>query len=161
MLLTFYFYPNYVLIKYAGAHSTGMTRCRYITDRLYNFNRTGKPDRDMDPSFRAKMSKLCPPRSKGQPDPLVDLNQEPGSNYRFSSSYYSGILSRRAVLHLDNDLINGNDTQQIVREFAVGFEDFRRSFALSMSRMGNIGVLTGSQGEIRRDCRFTNAERPS
>ncbi|PKI38039.1 hypothetical protein CRG98_041569 [Punica granatum] len=144
-----------------GAHSTGMTRCRYITDRLYNFNGTGKPDPDMDPDFRAKMSKLCPPRSKGQPDPLVDLT--PGSYYNFSSLYYSQIQSRRAVLHLDNDLLRGNDTQQIVEEFArsdEGFEDFRRSFALSMSRMGSIGVLTGNQGEIRRNCRFTNAESP-
>ncbi|OWM91560.1 hypothetical protein CDL15_Pgr028300 [Punica granatum] len=138
-----------------------MTRCRYITDRLYNFNGTGKPDPDMDPDFRAKMSKLCPPRSKGQPDPLVDLT--PGSYYNFSSLYYSQIQSRRAVLHLDNDLLRGNDTQQIVEEFArsdEGFEDFRRSFALSMSRMGSIGVLTGNQGEIRRNCRFTNAESP-
>ncbi|KAK4751289.1 hypothetical protein SAY87_004771 [Trapa incisa] len=144
-----------------GAHSTGMTHCRYITDRLYNFNGTGKPDPDMNSSFRSKMSKLCPPRSKGQPDPLVNLNQKTGSNYRFLSSYYSEILSHRGVFHLDNDLFKGNDTLQIVQEFAAGFEDFRRSFALSMSRMGNIGVLTGKQGEIRRDCRFTNAEKPN
>ncbi|KAF3775163.1 putative peroxidase 61 [Nymphaea thermarum] len=55
----------------------------------------------------------------------------------------------------------GSDTLQVVQEFAAGFEDFRLSFAVSMSRMGDIGVLTGEKGEIRRSCRFRNADNPS
>ncbi|GLT45843.1 hypothetical protein SLA2020_196460 [Shorea laevis] len=66
------------------------------------------------------------------------------------------ILSHKAVFEVDQQLLYGNDTAQITEEFAAGFEDFRKSFALSMSRMGNIKVLTGNQGEIRRNCRFTN-----
>lgn len=140
-----------------GAHSVGTTHCRYVVDRLYNFNGTGKPDPSMGASFVTEMKKLCPQRlQKGQSDPLVFLDPESGSNYKFTQSYYSRIQSHKAILEVDQQLILGNDTAQITDEFAAGFEDFRKSFALSMSRMGNINVLTGNQGEIRRNCRITN-----
>lgn len=113
----------------------------------------------MATSFVTEMRKLCPQQlKKGQTDPLVFLDQESGSNYNFTQSYYSRILSQKAVLRIDQQLLYGNDTSQIIEEFAAGFEDFRKSFALSMSRMGNINVLTGKQGEIRRVCNSTNSQ---
>ncbi|GMI78680.1 hypothetical protein like AT5G24070 [Hibiscus trionum] len=140
-----------------GAHSMGRTHCAFIVDRLYNFNNTGKPDPSMKASFLAEMRKLCPPRTrKGQTDPLVFLNPASGSTYRFTNSYYSRVLTNEAVLGVDQQLLYGDDTKEITEEFAAGLEDFRRSFALSMSRMGNIEVLTGKEGEIRKNCRFTN-----
>ena len=145
-----------------GAHSVGRTHCSYVLDRLYNFNVTGKPDPSMGASFVTEMRKLCPKRlKKGRADPLVFLDPESGSNYKFTQSYYSRVLSHKAVLEVDQQLLFGNDTAQITEEFAAGFEDFRKSFALSMSRMGNIKVLTGNQGEIRRSCRFTNKDNPN
>ncbi|CBI17684.3 hypothetical protein VitviT2T_007530 [Vitis vinifera] len=140
-----------------GAHTLGRTHCSYIENRLYNFNGTNKPDPSMDTSFLAEMKKKCPQRvKKGQSDPLVFLNPESGSSHNFTNSYYSRILSHKAVLGVDQQLLFGDDTEQITEEFAAGFEDFRRSFALSMSRMGNLQVLTGSQGEIRENCRVRN-----
>ncbi|KAG2725929.1 hypothetical protein I3760_01G089000 [Carya illinoinensis] len=140
-----------------GAHSMGRTHCSYIIDRLYNFNGTRKPDPSMATSFVTEMRKLCPQRlKKGQTDPLVFLNQESGSKYKFTQSYYSRIQSQKGVLRIDQQLLYGNDTAQIIEEFAAGFEDFRKSFSLSMSRMGNINVLTGNQGEIRQICNRKN-----
>ncbi|KAJ4846694.1 putative peroxidase 61 [Turnera subulata] len=140
-----------------GAHSMGRTHCRYVEDRLYNFNKTGKPDPSMDPAFATQMRKACPPRvKKGQSDPLVFLNPDSGSDYKFTASFYNRVTSSQAVLGVDQQLRYNNDTLQIAQEFAASFEDFRKSFALSMSRMGNINVLTGTAGEIRRNCSFTN-----
>lgn len=138
----------------------GQTRCRYIVDRLYNYKNTGKPDPSMNTTLLNRLRKECPPRTrKGQSDPLVYLNPETGSSYRFSESYYSRVKTHEAVLGVDQQLSNGdNNTLQIVDEFAAGFEDFRKALALSMSRMGSINVLTGNQGEIRRNCRCTNAD---
>ncbi|KAI4324336.1 hypothetical protein L6164_023883 [Bauhinia variegata] len=139
-----------------GAHTMGRTHCSFIVDRLYNYNGSGKPDPSMNANFLETMRKLCPPRKKGQNDPLVFLNPESGSDYKFTESYYKRILSHEAVLGVDQQLLYGNDTLQITEEFAAGLEDFRRSFALSMSRMGSIKVLTGNQGEIRRKCQYIN-----
>lgn len=140
----------------------GRTHCNYIVDRLYNFNGTGKPDPSMATSFLTDMRRLCPQSlGKGQTNPMVFLNPESGSGYKFTNSYYSRLLSHKAVLGVDQQLLFGNDTAQITEEFDEGFEDFRKSFALSISRMGNIKVLTGSQGEIRQNCRFTNKDNPN
>ncbi|KAJ1424494.1 Secretory peroxidase [Sesbania bispinosa] len=143
-----------------GAHTMGQTHCSYIVDRLYNYNGTRNADPSMNATFVDTMKKLCPPRKKGQHDPLVYLNPESGSKYKFTESYYQRILRHEAVLGIDQQLLNGDDTEQITEEFAAGLEDFRRSFALSMYKMGNIKVLTGNQGEIRRNCRNTNKGNP-
>ncbi|KAL2332234.1 hypothetical protein Fmac_019815 [Flemingia macrophylla] len=144
-----------------GAHTMGRTHCSFIVDRLYDYNGSGKPDPSMDATLLETLRKVCPPRKKGQPDPLVYLNPESGSNYNFTQSFYRRILSHQAVLGVDQQLLYGANTKQITEEFSVGFEDFRRSFAASMYKMGNFEVLTGNQGEIRRNCRYTNKGNPN
>ncbi|XP_030527762.1 probable peroxidase 26 [Rhodamnia argentea] len=139
-----------------GAHSMGKTHCSYITDRLYNFNNTGKSDPNMDSSFLTQMRNQCPPQSKSQGHPLVFLDPASGSSYTFSNSFYTRLLNRQAVFGIDQQLALGGDTRQIAQEFEAGFEDFRKMYALSISRMGNIKVLTGNQGEIRNSCRVVN-----
>ncbi|XP_010526272.1 PREDICTED: probable peroxidase 26 [Tarenaya hassleriana] len=140
-----------------GSHSIGRARCSYVVDRLYNFNRTGKPDPAMDESLLSELRYLCPPRTeKGQTDPLVYLNPDSGSSHRFGSSFYSRLLSKKAVLGIDQQLLFNDETKEISEEFSESFEDFRKSFALSMSRLGSIDVLTGNEGEIRRNCKRIN-----
>ncbi|XP_059632935.1 probable peroxidase 26 [Cornus florida] len=144
-----------------GAHTMGRTHCRYILDRLYNFNNTGKPDPSMKKSFLDEMRKQCPPKVKqGQHDPLVLLNPR-NPNYKFSNSYYSVVQNNESVLGVDQQLLYGDDTNQLTQEFNVSLEDFRKAFALSINRMGGLKVLTGNNGEIRRNCRFTNKNNPN
>ncbi|OIW03758.1 hypothetical protein TanjilG_30034 [Lupinus angustifolius] len=139
-----------------GAHSIGRTQCSNIGDRLYNYNGTGKPDPSLNGAFLDTLRRSCPLRKRGQPNPLVYLNPESGSNYKFTETYYKRILSHEAVLGIDQQLLYGEDTEQITEEFAAGFEDFRKAFAESMNNLGDVNVLTGNQGEIRQHCRFTN-----
>ncbi|KAM7280720.1 hypothetical protein ACFE04_007854 [Oxalis oulophora] len=141
-----------------GAHTMGKTHCSYVVDRLYNFKNTGKPDPALNQTLLTKLRAECPPRTqKGQTDPLVFLNPDSGSNYKFTNSYYSRVLSHQAVLGVDQQLLYNSDALLISQEFAISFEDFRKSFAFSISRMGGIGVLTGKEGEIRKDCRRINS----
>ncbi|KNA09097.1 hypothetical protein SOVF_156750 [Spinacia oleracea] len=144
-----------------GAHSTGRARCRYIRDRLYNFQGRGTPDPTLDSSRLKELRKQCPEKyKKGEHETLVTLNKN-GGEYRFTNSYYSNVMAKKAVLRIDQQLLYGNETQQLSEQFSdpvEGFEDFRKSFALSMNRLGNYKVLTGQQGEIRNNCHFTNTQ---
>ncbi|KAA8531440.1 hypothetical protein F0562_006207 [Nyssa sinensis] len=145
-----------------GAHTMGRTNCRYILDRLYNFNNTGKPDPTMKKSFLDEMRKQCPPRvKKGQSDPLVFLTPDYGPSYSFTNTYYARVLANESVLEIDQQLLFNDDTNQLTQEFASSFENFRKTFALSISRMGGLKVLTGNKGEIRRNCHFTNKNNPN
>ncbi|XP_071703718.1 probable peroxidase 26 [Rutidosis leptorrhynchoides] len=139
-----------------GGHMMGRTRCSNILDRLYNFNNTGKPDPTMEPTTLTSLQKQCPKKVKlGQPNPLINLNPE-NPNNKFTNSYYKRILANKAVLGVDQQLLYGDDTHDLTDEFVKGLEDFKGGFAYSMSRMGGLKVLTGTQGEIRRNCHVIN-----
>lgn len=135
-----------------------MTHCSNIDDRLYNFNGTGQPDGSMDPNFLAQLKEKCPPESKE--DKRVYLNPSSGRNYSFENSYYKRVLKHQAVLTVDQQMITTIDGIRIAQEFGAKFEDLRKFFALAMTRMGGLGVLTGKKGEIRLNCRYTNANNP-
>jgi peroxidase len=51
---------------------------------------------------------------------------------------------------------SGADTIAIVNSFNNNQTLFFENFKASMIKMGNVGVLTGSQGEIRKQCNFIN-----
>lgn len=139
----------------------GVTHCHYIHDRIHNFNHTGKPDPNMARSLGRQLRWKCQPKCYDQhEDPTVFLNPVSGKNYTFENSYYKRVLRKLGVLGIDQQFIFSEDGRQIAKQFADNFEDFRRYFAFTMSRMGSIGVLTGNQGEIRHHCRYTNAEYP-
>lgn len=161
-LSTYYVYIYVCIIS--GAHSLGKTRCSSIYDRLYNYNKTGTRDPTLKLSFFRTLRSQCPKDSRtANPatSPFVYLNPDSGSSYNFSNSYYSRVLRNEAVLGVDQQFIFSSDGIRIADEFSAIFEDFRRSFALAMYRMGSIGVLTGNEGEIRKQCRFTNANNPN
>ncbi|KAK9725142.1 hypothetical protein RND81_05G124900 [Saponaria officinalis] len=147
-----------------GAHSMGKARCRYIRDRLYNFQGTGKPDPTLDSSKLKDLTSQCPPKQRlGEHEGLVYLNNDSGQNYKFTNSYYKNILSSKGVLRVDQGLYYGNDTLQLTQQFSdplAGFQDFKKAFALSINRMGSYNVLVGNQGEIRRHCHYTNSNNP-
>lgn len=138
----------------------GRTHCRFIRDRLYNFKNTSKPDPSMDKSLLKDLRQQCPPSvPNGKEDPLVYLNPKNGPKYKFTNTYYKQVESHRSVLGVDQQTIWGN--YSLVDAYAKYFEQFRREFALSINRMGGLKVLTGKKGEIRQNCRFTNAKNPS
>ncbi|KAH6778385.1 Peroxidase superfamily protein [Perilla frutescens var. frutescens] len=140
-----------------GAHTLGKTHCANIHDRLYNFNNTKKSDPTLTKSRVAELKGKCPQSlKKGQKDPTVFLTEKNGDRYRFTNNYYSNVRSYNTVLRVDQELLYNYNTTQLVLEYAAEFELFRKEFALSISRMGGLKVLTGKQGEIRRNCRFTN-----
>lgn len=139
----------------------GVTHCHYIYDRIHNFNHTGKPDPSMAPSLVRQLRRKCQPkRHDRHRDPTVFLNPTSGKNYTFENSYYKRVVRNLGVLGIDQQITSSADGKRIANQFASNFEDFRRYFAFTMSRMGSIGVLTGSQGEIRSHCRYTNANDP-
>ena len=52
----------------------------------------------------------------------------------------------------------GADTVDIVNAFSADQNDFFDAFEASMIKMGNIRVLTGTEGEIRANCRRVNGD---
>ncbi|WZZ21974.1 hypothetical protein YC2023_123361 [Brassica napus] len=86
------------------------------------------------------------------------VNLDPTSPDSFDNDYFKNLQNNRGVIESDQILFSskGAPTVSLVNRFAKSLRKFYKAFAKSMIKMGNVRVLTGNDGEIRRDCRRVN-----
>ncbi|ESW19496.1 hypothetical protein PHAVU_006G130000 [Phaseolus vulgaris] len=142
------------LVALSGAHTFGRAHCITFVNRLYNFNNTGNPDPTLDTNYLATLRQICPQNATGNNLTNLDLTTPD----QFDNKYYSNLQQRKGLLQTDQELFStpGADTIPIVNSFSSNQNTFFANFRASMIKMGNIGVLTGDEGEIRSQCNFVN-----
>lgn len=142
------------LITLTGAHTFGRAQCRTFSNRLYNFSGTGNPDPTLNSTYLSTLQQTCPQNGNG----AALANLDPGTPDSFDNSYFTNLQNNRGLLQSDQELFstNGAATVSIVNSFSSNQSAFFQSFAQSMINMGNISPLTGSNGEIRSDCKKVN-----
>ncbi|XP_059650179.1 peroxidase 5-like [Cornus florida] len=144
------------MVTLSGAHSIGVSHCSSFSDRLYSFNATHSQDPSMDSNFARGLKRKCrPPSNAGDGiDPTVPLDViTPNS---LDKNYYRDLKNNHGVLTSDQTLLTSPSTARIVRHHAKHGAAWADEFAAAMIRMGSIDVLTGSLGEIRKNCRVVN-----
>lgn len=128
-----------------------------FSNRLYNFSSSGKGSDDsdptLDPNYAAKLKMKCKP---GDENSTVEM--DPGSFRTFDEKYYTLVSKRRGLFQSDAALLDDSETRAYVQSHAdaTGVPDFFADFGESMVNMGRIEVLTGSLGEIRKQCSAVN-----
>ncbi|XP_030539352.1 cationic peroxidase 2-like [Rhodamnia argentea] len=145
------------LVALVGGHTIGTGACRFFQNRLYNFNTTTSVDPSIDPSFVSQLQSLCPQGGDGARRVALDT----GSPNRFDTSFFANLRSGRGLLESDQKLWTDASTRTFVQSFLSSGGptrlDFGAEFARSMVKMSNIGVKTGTDGEIRKICSAINA----
>lgn len=144
------------MVTLSGAHSVGVSHCSSFSDRLYSFNSTNRQDPSLNPNFARELRKSCP-RPDGGPgndDPVLPLDF--ATPNRLDNRYYLNLKSGRGLLTSDQTLLSSSRTGWMVRRNAKNGALWGSKFANAMVKMGYIDVLTGNQGEIRKNCRFVN-----
>ncbi|KAK2448281.1 peroxidase [Trifolium repens] len=142
------------LVTLSGAHTFGRARCLFIVDRLYNFSNTGKPDPTLDTTYLKELQIQCPKNGPG----TNRINFDPTTPDKLDKNFYNNLQVKKGLFQSDQELFStpGADTISIVNSFAANQNVFFQNFVNSMIKMGNIGVLTGKKGEIRKQCNFVN-----
>ncbi|XVF19169.1 hypothetical protein REPUB_Repub11eG0086500 [Reevesia pubescens] len=143
------------LVALSGVHTFGRAQCASFMDRLYSFNNvSGKSDPTLNATYANTLKQLCP--KGGDRTSLIDLDDQTSLN--FDNNYFLNLQNHRGLLQSDQELFSttGADTVALVNRFASSQSQFFDSFAKSMIKMANISPLTGSNGEIRLDCRKIN-----
>lgn len=75
----------------------------------------------------------------------------------FDNQYYINLLLGQGLLNSDQILVSGNsEVIRLVKTYADDIELFFEDFKNSMLRMGRLMPAQGTDGEIRRNCRFVN-----
>lgn len=97
----------------------------------------------------------CPRTSGSGDNNLAPLDLQ--SPTAFDNNYYKNLIKNRGLLHSDQQLfLNGGSTDSIVRGYSNSQSTFTSDFTVAMIKMGDINPLTGSNGEIRKNCRRPN-----
>ncbi|XP_031498466.1 cationic peroxidase 1-like [Nymphaea colorata] len=133
------------MVALSGAHTFGKARCTNFRAHLNESN--------IDPTFAATLRPACG-NSSANDNNLANLDVSTPNT--FDNAYYTNLLNRRGLLHSDQELFNGGAADAIVRTYSTTPSTFFTDFANAMIKMGNISPLTGTSGQIRRNCRRVN-----
>ncbi|KAF3787371.1 Peroxidase 70 [Nymphaea thermarum] len=133
------------MVALSGAHTFGKARCTNFRAHLSESN--------IDPAFAATLRPTC---SNSSSDDNNLANLDVSTPNTFDNAYYTNLLSRRGLLHSDQELFNGGAADSLVRTYSTTPSTFFTDFANAMIKMGNISPLTGTSGQIRRNCRRVN-----
>ncbi|XP_062190249.1 peroxidase 1-like [Phragmites australis] len=143
------------LVVLSGAHTLGKAYCPAFADRLYA-TAGYSADPALDSRYADRLRMRCTSADDTSSTAATEL--DPGSCTTFDTSYYRHVARRRGLLRSDAFLLDHRFTRAYVLQAATGRYDghFFHDFAVSMAKMGSIGVLTGDQGEIRKKCNVVN-----
>ncbi|XP_010695722.2 peroxidase P7 [Beta vulgaris subsp. vulgaris] len=135
------------MVALSGAHTIGQARCTTFRTRIYN-------ESNIDASFAKTRQANCPSASTSGSNNLAPLDiQTPNT---FDNKYYNNLVNQKGLLHSDQQLFSGGSTNALVQTYSSNPSRFNTDFVAAMINMGDIKPLTGSNGQIRKNCRKTN-----
>ncbi|KAF4393938.1 hypothetical protein G4B88_025907 [Cannabis sativa] len=141
-LLRLHFHDCFVNVS---SHTIGQARCTTFRARLYN-------EANIDSSFATSTKANCP--NSGGDNTLSPLDVTTPNT--FDNAYFKNLVANKGLLHSDQQLFSGGSTNSQVNTYNSNAATFKSDFAAAMVKMGNISPLTGSQGQIRTNCRKVN-----
>ncbi|XP_074280305.1 peroxidase 12-like [Silene latifolia] len=135
------------LVALSGGHTIGRGHCASFTNRVY-------PARDptLDQTLYNKLKLTCPTNTT-----VNTTNLDIRTPNVFDNKYYINLMNHQTLFTSDQTLYTDPITKPIVTSFALNQTLFFEKFVEGMLRMGQLNVLTGSQGEIRANCSAPNA----
>ncbi|CAI5979660.1 unnamed protein product [Closterium sp. NIES-65] len=136
------------LVTLSGAHTIGDAHCSSVDHRI-----APNHDPTMANSLREKLNDKCRAPTE---EPSKELDLDFRTKNRFDNQYYKNLQEKFGLLSSDQVLAIDERTRNVVDRYAADQEDFFREFRYSMLRMGANNVLTGEEGEIRRECSRVN-----
>ncbi|KAL6630648.1 hypothetical protein ACP70R_028499 [Stipagrostis hirtigluma subsp. patula] len=135
------------MVALSGAHTIGLARCTNFRAHVYN-------DTNIDGAFARTRQSGCPRTSGSGDNNLASLDQQTPTV--FENNYYRNLLCKKGLLHSDQELFNGGATDALVQSYANDQTTFFADFVTGMIKMGDVTPLTGSNGQIRKNCRRVN-----
>ncbi|KAL2645282.1 hypothetical protein R1flu_012869 [Riccia fluitans] len=142
------------MVVLSGAHTIGNTHCSKVTPRLYSYPSLTGADPYLSSSFVTALKQQCP-NTRSIANKLVLLDSSKGGQ-TFDVNYYVDILNHSAVFKSDDALLYTQTGQDKVKALAKSQSLFFSEFGAAMEKMGRLSVLTGSRGQIRKQCSRVN-----
>ncbi|CAD6255134.1 unnamed protein product [Miscanthus lutarioriparius] len=120
----------------SGAHTIGLARCTNFRAHIYN-------DTDIDAAFAKTRQSACPSTSGAGDNNLAPLDLPTPTV--FENNYYKNLLSKKGLLHSDQELFNGGATDALAQSYVGSQSTFFADFVTGMIKMGDITPIDGLQ----------------
>ncbi|CAO2838489.1 unnamed protein product [Amaranthus hypochondriacus] len=141
------------MVTLSGAHTIGRSHCTSFSNRLFNFGGTNGADPTLDSNYVTQLQQQCP---QGSTNSGLVVPMDPVTPFISDANYYQDVLANRGLFTSDQTLLTDSTTLSEVNQNAGNQYLWLNKFAAAMVKMGQIDVLTGSDGEIRENCRVIN-----
>ncbi|GMH05309.1 hypothetical protein Nepgr_007149 [Nepenthes gracilis] len=138
------------VVALLGSHSVGRTHCVKLVHRLYP-----EVDPALNPDHVPHMLKKCY-------DPIPDpkavqyVRNDRGTPMKLDNNYYRNILDNKGLLIVDHELSADERTRPYVLKMAKSQDYFFKEFSRAITILSENNPLTGTKGEIRRQCSAVN-----
>ncbi|XP_071722588.1 peroxidase 42 [Rutidosis leptorrhynchoides] len=138
------------LVALLGSHSVGRTHCVKLVHRLYP-----EVDPKLNPAHIPHMLHKCP---DAIPDPkaVQYVRNDRGTPMILDNNYYRNILDDKGLLLVDHQLAHDKRTRPIVKKMAKSQDYFFKEFSRAITILSENNPLTGTKGEIRKQCNLSN-----
>ncbi|KAI5412277.1 hypothetical protein KIW84_057079 [Lathyrus oleraceus] len=128
-------------LRFGHLHHAGLKRTR-----MYN-------ETNIDPNFATLRKATCPFFFDGSTNlaPLDTLTPT-----TFDNNYYKNLVANKGLFHSDQTLFNNGSQESLVSNYSNNSATFFNDFAAAMIKLSRLSPLTGTNGEIRKNCRLVN-----
>ncbi|KAF0888198.1 hypothetical protein E2562_013654, partial [Oryza meyeriana var. granulata] len=143
------------LVILSGAHTIGVGHCNLFGARLFNFTSAAAPSADptLNAAYAAQLRATCGSASNN----ATTVPMDPGSAARFDAHYFVNLKLGRGLFASDAALLTDRHAAALIHDL-TGQDYFLQEFKNAVRKMGRVGVLTGDEGEIRKNCRVINGK---
>ncbi|OAE30579.1 hypothetical protein AXG93_40s1040 [Marchantia polymorpha subsp. ruderalis] len=134
----------------AGAHTIGVGHCVNVVNRLFP-----QQDPALSPLMAGQLLTQCPTPNAAFLNNNTILSND-FTNFVFDNQYYRDVMNGNGLFKIDSLIGQNPTTAGIVARFAANQNDFFGVFSRAFVKMTSFRVLTGAQGEVRRNCHRLN-----
>ncbi|GAV58725.1 peroxidase domain-containing protein [Cephalotus follicularis] len=136
------------MIALSAAHTVGVSHCNRFADRIYS----NPVDPTLNKTYATELQSMCPKNV----DPDIAINMDMNTPRIFDNMYYKNLLQGEGLFTSDQVLFTDSRSKPLVIAWANSSPAFQAAFVDAITKMGRIGVKTGKNGNIRRDCAVFN-----
>ncbi|CAL5372786.1 unnamed protein product [Camellia sinensis] len=140
------------MIALSAAHTVGFSHCGKFANRIYNFSNQNPVDPTLNQNYASQLQSMCPRNV----DPRIAINMDPTTPRKFDNVYFQNLQQGKGLFTSDQVLFTDRRSKPTVNTWASNSPAFQKAFITAMTKLGRVGVKTGSNGNIRRDCSAFN-----
>lgn len=140
------------MIALSAAHTLGFSHCGKFAKRIYSFSQQSSVDPTLNQSYAVQLQSMCPKVV----DSRIAIDMDPITPRTFDNQYYKNLQHGLGLFTSDQVLFTDPRSKPAVNFWAQSPSSFQRAFISAITKLGRVGVKTGSNGNIRQDCAIFN-----